>query len=101
MELLHTQGSAARVARSWVFRTALAALVFFGLFMALSVARFGSLALGLAYLKGVRLVMQPSTLDLGTCRAGEERHLSLRVVNLERQPVRLIGARAGLSHYAG
>ncbi len=93
MESLRVPGVAITLARSWLFRTALGAFVFFGLFSALATARFGSPALGLAYLKGVRLVMQPSVVDLGTGRDGEERHLSFRVINLERQPVKLIGSR--------
>jgi hypothetical protein len=44
-----------------------------------------------ALLHGDEVAVIPATLDVGDCRAGDEKVLALRVVNLTSSPVRLTG----------
>lgn len=67
------------------------AVVLAALFVAWALARFGSLPLAAAWLRGEPLVLQPATFDAGVLAAGETAKLQLRVVNFTGQSVRIVG----------
>ena len=56
--------------------------------------RFGSVAVGLAYLRGERLVIEPRVVELGEGRPDERRDVVIRIINLTDRPVRLLGSSA-------
>ena len=63
----------------------------------IGVHRFGSLSHTLAYARGVRLLADEPTMDLGPMEAGSRMTFAFRLTNLTGRPIKLIGAQTSCS----
>jgi hypothetical protein len=72
-----------RPSRRWRWALRLAGLLAVpALFLGWSLARYGSVAVGYAALRGTPIALSPSALGLGTIRAGERGQTTVAVWNL-------------------
>jgi hypothetical protein len=55
---------------------------------------FSSVHAGLAYLGGAALVISPQNVDLGRIAAGERRDFEVSLQNMDRRPIKIVGARS-------
>lgn len=58
-----------------------------------AVLRFGSLASGVAYLRGQRIVVDGAIRNLGDVQAGDERIISFSLANVTGRSIRVLGSR--------
>ena len=68
-----------------------------GLLTAAGSVAFGSPAAALAYLRGERLSVEPSLVDIGEGSLGEEKEAIVQVRNWAEQPVRVVGGTSDCS----
>jgi hypothetical protein len=72
-------------------------VVFLGLTIGFAYWMFGSLAIGLAYLRGERLIIFPQAITVEELHRGEERQLSIWLVNHTGKEVHIVGGGANCS----
>jgi len=61
------------------------------LLIGLVTVSFGSVPAAIAHLRGDRISVQPSVIDVGKGESGAEREISVKVANWTDKPIRLIG----------
>lgn len=81
-------------ARAWVRRSLGTAVVALVVLAAWTYLRFGSLTVGLGYLRGQRLFVENPTREFGHATTGENRTVSFTVTNLANMPISVVGARS-------
>ncbi len=76
----------------WVLRTA--AVVVLAILTA-SLLVFGGLRRAAHVIRGDRVLVDPTVVELGACRYGEQRELTLHVQNVGRDPVQIVAGGCG------
>jgi len=90
----HAPGANVHTIRAKAWAKLVLALLVAGVLLVLMLSNWmhrGLPMIALAYLRGERLIIDPSVASLQVARMGEERSISFRVLNFTGRPVNLVG----------